>query len=226
MGKSAPLTAAPAPRIREQRAQSPSPHATMYRDGHHDLGHDEGRLVHHELVHHRRCVRRDQVVEKCATQSGFVTFTVPGNASGSQRMRQGKRPTPRQATRRAGRAAGSGVHPDVAGPVPPRAFPVSEAKGQRPAGVDDFLDAALFTVVRGDLSYRVFGTGALEDGWLVPATGPGLERQGHPNMDHQPHQHRRRRRSGHHVLGGGPSMARRQLRRTHSKEQDTAGAML
>lgn len=198
----------------------------MYRDGHHDLGHDEGRLVHHELVHHRRCVRRDQVVEKCATQSGFVTFTVPGNASGSQRMRQGKRPTPRQATRRAGRAAGSGVHPDVAGPVPPRAFPVSEAKGQRPAGVDDFLDAALFTVVRGDLSYRVFGTGALEDGWLVPATGPGLERQGHPNMDHQPHQHRRRRRSGHHVLGGGPSMARRQLRRTHSKEQDTAGAML
>jgi hypothetical protein len=37
-------------------------------------------------------------------------------------MPQGKRPTPRQATRRAGRAAGSGVHPDVAGPVPPGPF--------------------------------------------------------------------------------------------------------
>ena len=38
-------------------------------------------------------------------------------------------------------AAGSGVHPDVAGPVPPGPFPVSEARDGGPPGSMNFLDA-------------------------------------------------------------------------------------
>jgi hypothetical protein len=76
--------------------------------------------------------------------------------------------------------------------VPPGRYVVSEVKGRRPTGVDDFLGVTSFTVIRGDLSYRVFGTGELRGGvvrfrqqglgwdgrdirtWTVSATSTGV----------------------------------------------------
>ena len=36
---------------------------------------------------------------------------------------------------------------------------MAELKGRRPAGLDDFLGVTSFAVMKGDLTYRVFGTG-------------------------------------------------------------------
>ena len=36
---------------------------------------------------------------------------------------------------------------------------VSAVKGRRPVGLDDFRGVTSFTVIQGDLTYRVFGTG-------------------------------------------------------------------
>ena len=44
-------------------------------------------------------------------------------------------------------------------PVPPGPYPVAEVKGRRPAGLDDFLGVTSFVVMKGDVNYRVFGTG-------------------------------------------------------------------
>jgi hypothetical protein len=49
-------------------------------------------------------------------------------------------------------------------PVPPGPYPVGEVKGRRPVSLDDFLGVTSFTVIRGDLTYRVFGTGELDAG--------------------------------------------------------------
>lgn len=41
----------------------------------------------------------------------------------------------------------------------PGPYPVAEVKGRRPASLDDFLGVTSFAVMKGDLTYRVFGTG-------------------------------------------------------------------
>ena len=47
----------------------------------------------------------------------------------------------------------------VQGPSTPGPYPVVEVKGRRPTGLDDFLGVTSFAVMKGDLTYRVFGTG-------------------------------------------------------------------
>jgi hypothetical protein len=69
---------------------------------------------------------------------------------------------------------------------------VGEVKGRCPAQLDDFVGVASFTVTRGDLTYRVFGTGEQGAGvvrfqqqdlgwdgryirtWLITATSTGI----------------------------------------------------
>lgn len=55
--------------------------------------------------------------------------------------------------------------------------PVSEVNGRRPTGLDDFLGVTSFTVIRGDLAYRVFGTGEPGTG-LVRFRQQDLDRAG------------------------------------------------
>lgn len=43
-------------------------------------------------------------------------------------------------------------------------FPVGEVNGNPPRELADFLGVAAFTVIRGDLTYRVFGTGHADGG--------------------------------------------------------------
>ena len=47
----------------------------------------------------------------------------------------------------------------VPGPPTRDCYPVVEVKARRPAGLDDFLGVTSFAVMKGDLTYRVFGTG-------------------------------------------------------------------
>jgi len=47
----------------------------------------------------------------------------------------------------------------VHGPATPGSYPVVEVKGRRPTGLDDFVGVTSFAVMKGDLTYRVFGTG-------------------------------------------------------------------
>ena len=42
-------------------------------------------------------------------------------------------------------------------------FPVGEVNGNRPTDLTAFFGVAAFTVIRGDLTYRVFGTGHAQD---------------------------------------------------------------
>jgi hypothetical protein len=55
----------------------------------------------------------------------------------------------------------------VDSPVPPGSYPVGEVRGRGPAGLDDFVGVASFTVITGDRSYRVFGTGGRLDVGVV-----------------------------------------------------------
>jgi hypothetical protein len=82
------------------------------------------------------------------------------------------------------------VATNTAAPAGP--YPVGEVKGRYPAGLGDFLGVASFTVSRGELTYRVFGTGEQDadrvrfrqqdlgrDGrdsrtWLITATPNGI----------------------------------------------------
>ena len=48
--------------------------------------------------------------------------------------------------------------------VPPGPYPVGEVKGRSPAELSDFIGVTSFTVIRGDLTYRVFGTGEHHSG--------------------------------------------------------------
>ena len=76
--------------------------------------------------------------------------------------------------------------------VQPGPYPVGEVKGRCPANLDDFIGVASFTVTRGGLTYRVFGTGEKGAGvvrfrqqdlgwdgrdirtWLIIATATGI----------------------------------------------------
>lgn len=51
--------------------------------------------------------------------------------------------------------------------VTPGPYPVGEVKGRCPAGLDDFVGVASFTVIRGGRTYRVFGTGGELDAGVV-----------------------------------------------------------
>ena len=44
-------------------------------------------------------------------------------------------------------------------PSQPLSYRVGEVKGQCPAGLEDFLGVASFTVIHGNLTERVFGSG-------------------------------------------------------------------
>ena len=54
----------------------------------------------------------------------------------------------------------------VQGPSTPGCYPVVEVKGRRPASLDDFLGVTSFAVMKGDMTYRVFGTGDLGSGMV------------------------------------------------------------
>jgi hypothetical protein len=54
----------------------------------------------------------------------------------------------------------------VQGPATRGPHPVVEVKGRRPAGLDDFLGVTSFAVMKGDMTYRVFGTGDLGSGMV------------------------------------------------------------
>ena len=76
--------------------------------------------------------------------------------------------------------------------VQPGPYPVGEVKGRCPANLADFVGVASFTVTRGGLTSRVFGTGEQGDGvvrfrqqdlgwdgrdirtWLITATATGI----------------------------------------------------
>lgn len=64
-------------------------------------------------------------------------------------------------------------HPQQGAPVAldffvtPGPYPVGEVKGRCPAGLDDFVGVASFTVIRGGRTYRVFGTGGELDAGVV-----------------------------------------------------------
>jgi hypothetical protein len=60
---------------------------------------------------------------------------------------------------------------------------VSEVNGRVPAVLEDFLGVTSFTVIRGDLAYRVFGTETRRRADSVPATGPRPRRLNHPDLD-------------------------------------------
>ena len=82
--------------------------------------------------------------------------------------------------------------PAADAPAAPGCYPVGEVSGRCPAGLEDFLGVASFTVFSGDLTYLVFGTGTPEDGgvgfpqqdlgrdgrvirtWLITATPTGI----------------------------------------------------
>jgi hypothetical protein len=49
--------------------------------------------------------------------------------------------------------------PPLAGP-----YPVAEVNGRSPTGLDEFLGVTSFAVLKGDLTYRVFGTGQAATG--------------------------------------------------------------
>ena len=71
-------------------------------------------------------------------------------------------------------------------------FPVQEVNGNPPTDLSAFLGVTAFTVIRGDLTYRVFGTGNAHDNvvifrqqdlgwdgryirtWIITATPSGL----------------------------------------------------
>ena len=78
-------------------------------------------------------------------------------------------------TGRSAGSVGSAVGPElvadqalspVQGPVTRDCYPVVEVKGRRPAGLEDFLGVTSFAVMKGDLPYRVFGTGDLRTGMV------------------------------------------------------------
>jgi hypothetical protein len=54
----------------------------------------------------------------------------------------------------------------VQGAATPDSYPVVEVKGRHPVGLDDFLGVTSFAVIKGDLTYRVFGVGDLQTGMV------------------------------------------------------------
>lgn len=110
---------------------------------------------------------------RSGTGPGSVTWTPAGTTGGPST------PLPHQPT------------PAPTSP-PTGRFPVSEVNGNPPTDLTAFLGVTAFTVIRGDLTYRVFGTGNADDNavifrqqdlgwdgryirtWIITATPDGL----------------------------------------------------
>ncbi len=73
--------------------------------------------------------------------------------------------------------AGSSPHLLPVAPVPPGPYPVAEVKGRRPGCLDDFLGVTSFVVVKGDVTFRVFGAGQIGNG-IVRFQQQDLRRDG------------------------------------------------
>jgi hypothetical protein len=83
--------------------------------------------------------------------------------------------TPAGTTEGTGSSPPQQHHPVTTTP-PNGRFPVGEVNGNTPTDLTAFLGVATFTVIRGDLTYRIFGTGHATSGAVT-------FRQQDPNWD-------------------------------------------
>lgn len=107
--------------------------------------------------------------------------------------------TPAETTEGTGSSPPPQHHPVTTTP-PNGRFPVGQVNGDTPTDLAAFLGVATFTVIRGELTYRVFGTGHATYGAVsFPPTRPELGWPLHPHLDHYHHTRRHPRATRPHL---------------------------
>lgn len=99
------------------------------------------------------------------THTGWFHRSGPNHRDGQLRWIPADVENPARPTELDQQSPGAGQAPGYRVPAGP--YPVGEVKGRCPAGLDDFIGVAAFTVIRAGLTYRVFGNGEQYSGGVL-----------------------------------------------------------